>query len=236
MSGGVVDPCDPGYGVAIPLQCRSTQQARAREAMKMSPRAGRIEDEPAGGMSFFADQGPGSIRLSVQLGGFGWAVPGDEQFGDEIVEQPPIREGQGLAEDLPATIRGNLCCIERASDVRYACDGQVALGSGLDDFGQGDLSFSPANQSPEDRLRDMGTPITLDQCSPLCGIVERLPRRLLECAARCADKQANQNEPGCAAHDSAFPASFGSGFSSGGKTAWHASDASGDENVPSGIV
>ncbi len=62
------------------------------EPAKPLPVPTRIEDEYVDVVSGLVGQGPGPVRLSVELTGLAWSIPGDEQLRDQSVEQPSIRE------------------------------------------------------------------------------------------------------------------------------------------------
>jgi len=174
MSGGVVHAHDPWNGLPIPLQEGPAEQARASDPVGLLPVPSPIEDEHAGDALLLAGECPRVVCLSVQSAGLIRPVPRDEQLGDEAIEQPLVREGQGLVDDAPSPIWIDLGRVEGTADVRYARSRQAAIGRSLDNLGQRDFSPAPANQGAEDCLGDIGTWICLEQSRSTGGIVNRL--------------------------------------------------------------
>ncbi len=90
----IVDSYHLGNRFRIPFEKSTALQMAAGESTNTLPAPTGVEDESVDVISNLAGQSPCSVSLPVELAGPVRSIPGDEQFRDQPVEQPLIRERQ----------------------------------------------------------------------------------------------------------------------------------------------
>ncbi len=235
MVAGIVDSYDLGNRLCIPFENGLASEVTTGESANPLPIPVRIEDEQVDVVLNPVGEKPGLVRLSVELASLARSLPGDEQFRDQSVKQPSIRERQRFAQDATLAVRRDSHGIERTADVGYSRYYEPTLRGHLDDLRQRNLPSGPTDQRAKHRFRDRGTLARLQQHGPPGRIVHRLPERERARAASHVEGQADQNKPDRTLQGGGLLGSLGSARSSRGKVPRQARDASGEENVPSGI-